>query len=107
MTTWKLYFQTGAAEHKAVIKEGGEEIIPSLVTHLSIFDIKEVTGPEVYALNTKQMIYKAQMADFWRATAKLSSSKMPIDAMICAVNPSAGFPHDFPTVSIKLIPQIH
>jgi hypothetical protein len=100
MTTWKLCFQTGCAEQKAVIAEEGEEMIPSLQRHLEIFDIKTLSVPELFALNTKQMKYKAEMADFWRSTSQSSSFKLPLDALICPVHPSAGYPHDFTCVGI-------
>lgn len=108
-TTWKLYFQTGAAEQKAVIAEGREQMIPSLQRHLEIFDIKELSVSELFALNTKQMKYKAQMAEYWSSTAQSNSSKLPLDAIICPVHPSAGYPHDFTCVRVlfDLIYEIH
>jgi amidase len=84
LTTWNLHFQTGAAEQKTAFLEGGEPMIPSLRTHLDIFDIKALSVPELFAANTKQLKYKAQMAEFW------NSFEQPLDAMLCAVNPSAG-----------------
>lgn len=62
---------------------------------MEIFDIKELTVPELFACNTKQAGYKAQMARFWAATAETSASKAPLDAMICPVHPSAGYPYVF------------
>jgi amidase len=95
LTTWKLYFQTGAAEHKAAIAESGEIMIPSLRFHLDTYDIKPLTVTELFALNTKQAVYKAQMASFWKSAAEASPTNLPLDAIICPVHPSAGYPHDF------------
>jgi len=95
LTAWKLYFQTGAAEQKATLAKGGEPMIPSLKHHMEIFAIKELTVPELFTLNTKQAGYKAQMARFWASTAETNASKLPLDAVICPVHPSAGYPHDF------------
>jgi amidase len=92
VTTWKLYFQTGAAELKATIAKGREEMIPALKRHMEIFDIKELSTPELFALNTKQGGYKAQMARFWAATAATNASGQPLDAIICPVHPSASYP---------------
>jgi len=59
-------------------------MIPALKIHLDIFDIKALSVQELFAANTKQLKYKAEMAEFW------NSFEQPLDAMICAVNPSAG-----------------
>jgi amidase len=92
LTTWKLYFQTGAAEQKTTLAKGGESMIPSLQHHIEIFDIKELSVPELFACNTKQAGYKAQMARFWASAAETNPSKLRLDAMICPVHPSAGYP---------------
>ena len=92
LTTWKLYFQTGAAEQKATLAEGGEPMIPSLKRHMEIFDIKELSVAELFTYNTKQAGYKAQMARFWASLADTNPGKRPLDAIICPVHPSAGYP---------------
>jgi amidase len=76
---------------------GEEPVIPSVAFHLKTFGIEELTIKELFALNTKQAVYKAQMAEFWRSTASETSNKLPIDAIICPVHPSSGYPHDFPS----------
>lgn len=68
-------------------------MIPSLERHMEIFDIKELSVPELFACNTKQAAYKAQMARFWASTAETNASKSPVDVMICPVHPSAGYPY--------------
>lgn len=67
-------------------------MIPSLKCHMEIFDIKELSVPELFACNTKQAGYKAQMAMFWASSAETNASKIPLDAIICPVHPSAGYP---------------
>ena len=93
LTTWKLYFQTGAAEQKATLAKGGESMIPSLQLHMEIFDIKELSVAELFACNTKQAVYKAQMARFWASAIQTNDTKSPLDAMICPVHPSTGYPY--------------
>lgn len=91
LTTWKLYFQTGAKEMKAILAKGGEQMIPSLKRLLEIYENKELTVPELFACNAQQAVYKAQLAKFWASTAQ-TNAKAPLDAMICPVHPSASFP---------------
>jgi len=71
-------------------------MIPSLKRHLEIFDIKELSVSQLFACNTKQAAYKAQMARFWTSAAETKTGKSPLtmtlDAMICPVHPSAGYP---------------
>lgn len=92
ITTWKLFFQTGAAEQRATLAKGGDPMIPSLKRLLEIYDIKELSVAELFACNTEQAGYKAQMARFWASTAQTNASKSPLDAIICPVHPSASFP---------------
>jgi amidase len=106
LTTWKLYFQTGAAEHKATLAIGGESMIPSLKRHMEIFDIKELSVAELFACNTKQAAYKAQMARLWASTAQTNASESPLDAMICPVHPSAGYPYVFSSLFGAILLEI-
>ena len=68
-------------------------MIPSLKRHMEIFNIKELSVPELFACNTKQAVYKAQMAQFWSSAADTDAGKSHLDAMICPVHPSAGYPY--------------
>jgi amidase len=97
LTTWKLYFQTGAAEIKAVLAAGCEQMLPSLQYHLKAFAVKPLSASEVFELNRRQLAYKFAMSDFWTATASATTSGLPIDAIIAPVHPSASYPHDFPS----------
>ncbi|RDL30015.1 putative Amidase [Venustampulla echinocandica] len=88
LTTWRLYFQTGAAEVKAVAASTGEPLMSNFSWYLDTFDIKPLTVPELFQLNAKQAENKRQFFEAWKAAN--------IDALICPCAPSAGFPHDFP-----------
>ena len=96
LTTWKLYFQTGAAEVKAALAASGEQMIPSLTYHLQTFDVKPLSASDVFELNRQQLSYKFAMSDFWTSSASMTKSRHPIDGIIAPVHPSASYPHDFP-----------
>lgn len=90
LTTWALYFQTGAAETLALLEGGGEKPIPPFASYLKTFNIKALTVPELFRHNAAQAGYKAAFQKAWDATDG------PLDCIICPSAPMAGVPHDFP-----------
>ena len=88
LTTWALYYQTGAKEHKKLAAETGEPFISQFTHNLEVFKTKELTVPELFAHNNKQAAYKAAFQEAWDA--------QQIDCIICPNSPMAGVPHDFP-----------
>ncbi|CAK7231353.1 hypothetical protein SBRCBS47491_007902 [Sporothrix bragantina] len=95
-TTWKLYFQTGAKESRALVAAGNEPLTPNFDFYTSTYDIKELTTPELYKLNTRQGAIRKQFAAAWAATASQTGTGRPMDALLSPCAPSAGFPHEFP-----------
>ncbi|CAK7202871.1 hypothetical protein SEUCBS139899_005598 [Sporothrix eucalyptigena] len=95
-TTWKLYFQTGAKESRALVKAGNEALTPNFDFYTTTYDIRELTTPEVYKLNVRQGMIRRTFAAAWAATATETGTGRPIDALVCPCAPSAGFPHEFP-----------
>jgi amidase len=96
LITWKLYFQTGAAETKKLVSDAGEPLSPVFQHYLKTYNIKPLTVPELFATNTKQAGYKLQFAQAWTNTQSATSTGRPMDGLICPAGPCAGFPHDFP-----------
>ncbi|EXJ89088.1 hypothetical protein A1O3_02152 [Capronia epimyces CBS 606.96] len=96
LTTWKLYFQTGALELKARLAEGNEEMLPSLKRHLEVFGIKPLTAAESFGLNREMMEYKTTMSNWWSTSSRTSRGR-PFDAIIAPVHPSASYTHNFPS----------
>lgn len=90
LTTWPLYFQTGAAETLALLEAGGEKPIPVFAHYLKTFNIKPLTVTELFRHNAAQAVYKAAFQRAWDA---LDAS---YDCIICPSAPLAGVPHDFP-----------
>ena len=88
LTTWALYFQTGAKEHKATLDRAGEPMIPQFEHNLQVFKTKELTVPELFSHNTQQAAYKAAFQEAWDAHQ--------MDCIVCPCAPMAGVPHDFP-----------
>lgn len=97
LVTWKLYFQTGFKEGKALLEAAGEPMAPAMQFYLEEFKIKPLSIWELFECNVKQSGYKAKMAEWWTSTASLTSTGRPIDGLICPTNASAGFAHNFPT----------
>jgi amidase len=95
-TTWKLYWQTGAAEHKRIIKDAGEPFSPVVQHYLDTFNIAPLSITELFATNTELAAYRALFAQAWTATAGETSTGRPMDGLICPAGPCASFPHDFP-----------
>ncbi|ETN40042.1 uncharacterized protein HMPREF1541_04317 [Cyphellophora europaea CBS 101466] len=96
LVTWKLYFQTGATELRALVSSADEPLEPQLAWYLDTFAIKELTVPELFQTNLKQAAIKRHFADFWAYTKQLTWNGSPIDGLICPSAPSASYPHDFP-----------
>ncbi|KAK5175130.1 uncharacterized protein LTR77_000267 [Saxophila tyrrhenica] len=90
LTTWALYFQTGAAEHKAILAEGNEPMIPQFEHNLRVFGTRELTVPELLRHNSQQAAYKAAFQEAWDQQAE------GMDCIICPCAPMASVPHDFP-----------
>ncbi|KAL1901092.1 hypothetical protein Sste5346_002159 [Sporothrix stenoceras] len=95
-TTWKLYFQTGAKESRALVAAGNEPLTENFSFYTDLYEIKELTTPEVYALNTRQGAIRKQFNQAWMATRDKTGTGRPIDALLSPCAPSAGFPHEFP-----------
>ncbi|OAA55296.1 Amidase [Niveomyces insectorum RCEF 264] len=93
---WKLYFQTGAKETKALVAASGEPLTENFSWYLDTFKIKELTVPELFKLNTKLGQYRRQFYQIWTATKEQTGTGRPMDGLICPCAPSAGFPHEFP-----------
>lgn len=88
LTTWALYFQTGAKEHKALAAAAGEPFIPQFSHNFEVFKTKELTVPELFAHNNQQAAFKAAFQQAWDAQR--------MDCIIMPNAPMAGVPHDFP-----------
>lgn len=97
LTTWKLYFQTGAAELKAKLAEGGEDMLPALKYHMEVFGIKPLSAAEAFGLNREMMEYKTAMSHWWTTSLSRTDNGRPFDAIISPVHPSASYPHNFPS----------
>lgn len=48
---WKLWFQTGGKETKAVVASGGEPLMPNFTWYQNTFNIKELTVPELFKVS--------------------------------------------------------
>ncbi|EXJ68811.1 uncharacterized protein A1O5_07742 [Cladophialophora psammophila CBS 110553] len=94
--TWRLWFQTGAKETIDLVASSGEPLYPTFKWYLETFNIKALTVPELFKLNTQQAEWKYQFAEAWYNTKSETSTGRPIDCLICPCAPSASFPHGFP-----------
>ena len=88
LTTWALYFQTGAKEHQEILAAAGEPPISQFAHNFEVFKTKELTVPELLRHNTRQAGYKAAFQEAWDV--------QQMDCIICPCAPMAGVPHDFP-----------
>ena len=88
LTTWALYFQTGAKEHLALAKAAGEPLIPQFLFNFEVFKTRELTVPELFKHNCDSAAYKIAFQRAWDAH--------DIDCILCPSAPMAGSPHDFP-----------
>ena len=88
LTTWALYFQTGAKEHLALLEAGGEPAIPQFDYNFKVFKTKELTVPELLKHNTQQAAYKSAFQQAW--------DTHQIDCILSPCAPMAGVPNDFP-----------
>ena len=87
LTTWALYFQTGAKEHRDMIAAAEEPPISQFAYNADVFKTRELTVPELLNHNVKQAGFKAAFAEAWTA--------LQLDCVICPCAPMAGVPHDF------------
>ena len=88
LTTWALYFQTGAKEHIAIMEAAEEPWIPQFKHNYEVFKTRELTVPELLGHNTKQAAYKAAFQE--------ARDLQQIDCIMCPCAPMAGVPHDLP-----------
>lgn len=88
LTTWALYLQTGAKEHKGLLQAAGEPGIAQFISYLNTFESKELTVPELFAHNAAAGEFKAAFAEAWDASG--------VDCIVCPSAPMAGVPHGFP-----------
>lgn len=88
LTTWAIYLQTGAKEHKDILNAAGEPGIAQFLSYLETFQTRELSVPELFAHNSTVGTYKAAFQQAWDASG--------IDCLICPSSPMAGVPHDFP-----------
>ncbi|EXJ84240.1 hypothetical protein A1O3_04907 [Capronia epimyces CBS 606.96] len=94
---YPLYYATGGKEMQAHLDVTGEPW-PKAAAKLSANpDLREQSASELYALHNAQDTYKKEYLKHWNATAKLTSTARPIDALLCPINPCASYPHDFLT----------
>ncbi|KPI42753.1 Acetamidase [Cyphellophora attinorum] len=96
VVTRKLFFQTGAEEVKTILSTAGEPMKPGVKFALETFNTRPLTIKELFACNTQQTKYKAQMAEFWSGTAGNTSTGRPIDAILGPVSAAVGARHDVP-----------
>ncbi|KAK2595670.1 hypothetical protein QQS21_006643 [Conoideocrella luteorostrata] len=95
-STFNLYFQTGAAEQKELMKSTGEPILPVFKHYLDTFNVRALAATECLQLNRELVANKLLFRQAWDSTAQSSSTKTPIHALLCPVAPSLSIPHDFP-----------
>ena len=88
LTTWALYFQTGAREMLDVLASTGEPHIPQFEHNFKVFQTKELSVPELFKRNVEQTGYKIAFQQAWDAA--------DLDLIVCPCAPMAGVPHDFP-----------
>lgn len=88
LTTWALYFQTGAKEFFDTLTKGGEPPISQFAHNYEVFQAKALSASEVLKYNVQQAGFKAAFQEAWDA--------QQIDCLICPVSPMACQPHDFP-----------
>ncbi|KAK6365144.1 hypothetical protein LTS17_011622 [Exophiala oligosperma] len=94
---YPLYYATGGKEMKALLDRTGEPW-PKAAAKLSANPaLREQSASELYALFASQDDYRKEYLKHWDATAKLTSSGRPIDALLCPINPCASYLHDFLT----------
>lgn len=87
LTTFALYFQTGAKEAKALLAEAREPPIYQFDFNLKAFGVKDLTASEIFYYNRQQASYKARFQTAWDAAG--------LDCLLCPVAPQAAVPHDF------------
>ena len=56
--------------------------------------LRELSATELYRLHAAQDDYKIEYLRHWNGTAHRGVSGKPIQALLCPVNPCAGYPHD-------------
>ncbi|KAM0545381.1 hypothetical protein ACHAPJ_011365 [Fusarium lateritium] len=91
--TRRLYFPTAGREHRQFLADSGEPIISSAAELLE--GLKELSVPELMACNAQMREYQVQYLNHWNATASLTQSGNPIDAILMPGMASTSFPHDF------------
>ncbi|KAK3616146.1 hypothetical protein LTR56_026147 [Elasticomyces elasticus] len=90
LTTWALYFQTGAREVLELLASADEPPIKQFELNLKIFKTKELTVAELFKRNVEQGAYKIAFQQAWDAVAG------GMDCIVCPCAPMAGVPHDAP-----------
>lgn len=78
-----------------MIEQAGEPANKTFLSYLKVFNIKELTVPELFQANTAQIKFKLQFRSLWNATASQTTTSRPMDALICPAGPAASIPHDF------------
>jgi amidase len=96
LTTWALYFQTGAKEVFHYLRLSGQPPIPQFQHNLKVFKSRELTVTEAFKHNTEQAVYKGAYVKAWDATISKTSTGQPMDYIVCPSATMAGSPHDFP-----------
>ncbi|KAF2858676.1 putative amidase [Piedraia hortae CBS 480.64] len=88
LTTFKLYFQTGAKEARNLMATAKEPAIAALEYNLRVFECdRELNATEIFHHSREQARYKALFQQAWDAAG--------IDVLLCPVSPMAAVPHDF------------
>ncbi|RVX67712.1 hypothetical protein B0A52_07835 [Exophiala mesophila] len=98
LTTWALYWQTGAAEANQFIASSGESPLIPYARNLEIFKTRALTTQELFSYNAKQLNYKWEFAQSWQDNTSSTDAgpSKAVDAIICPVAPAASIPHSFP-----------
>ncbi|OBS26101.1 hypothetical protein FPOA_00044 [Fusarium poae] len=92
---YDLIFQDGGADTLAKVAISGEPLVPAFADLLKVFNARALAATEVLKLNLQTRAYKTTFAQAWDNTKDITSTRRPIDALICPCSPSAGIPHDF------------
>ncbi|KIX01047.1 uncharacterized protein Z518_10113 [Rhinocladiella mackenziei CBS 650.93] len=91
--TLPLYFPTAGAEMFRLLEEGGEPMITAPAKMLR--GTKQLSVPELLQYQAAQANYQNEYLAHLNATAKMTSTGKPVDALLTPAFASASYPHDF------------
>lgn len=87
-----LYFLDGGSEYIDILQAGGEPAVPLIDWILRGFQWKGLQVADTWKLNVQRDNSRTQYAHHWNKQS--AAQQKPIDAILCAINPSAASPHD-------------